>query len=253
MALRMRRSIGIGGGMRVNVSRKSVGLSGGVRGARYSVNSSGRRTRTVGIPGTGVSHVSSSGGGGRSSGSRPQPRATATPAKPGVMAPKYEKAFYKGVEALVAGHHEAALGHFREASERDTSDKSASDDLLAGLTTLQAGDHEAAIPFLEKVVASDVPLPDELVLKYAPGLVMSITVTENVSVESEPSSLFAVLALVECYQRVDRTEEAIGCSRGLSRLARSPHWSCRCASCTQTRATGTRSSTSQPAQLLKTT
>jgi tetratricopeptide (TPR) repeat protein len=224
MALRARRRIGIGGGLRMNISHRSVGLSGGVRGARYSVSSSGRRTRSVGIPGSGISHVSSSGGGTqRSSGSRPQPRETAAaPAKPGMLAPKYEKAFYKGVQALLAGQHEAALGAFREASERDTSDKSASDDLLAGLTTLQAGDHEGAIPFLEKVVGSDVPLPDELVLKYAPSLVMSITVTENVSVESEPSSLFAALALVESYQRVGRAEEAIGLLQGLVEVGPEP-------------------------------
>lgn len=41
---------------------KSVGMSVGGKGARYTVNSSGRRTKSVGIPGTGLSYVSTSGG-----------------------------------------------------------------------------------------------------------------------------------------------------------------------------------------------
>lgn len=212
MALRARRSIKLGGGVRMNVGRKSLGLSAGVPGLRYSVNTSGRRTRTVGIPGTGISDVTSrSGRTRRTTTARPQAHAIGpAPAKPGMLTPKYEKAFYKGIQALLHGQHQEALGHFREASQRDTSDKSSSDDLLVGLTSIQAQDYEGAVPFLEKVVESDTPLPDDLVLKYAPGLAMRISVTENVSVEAGPSSLLAALALVECYERLDRTEEAIG-------------------------------------------
>ena len=44
--------------VKLNVSNKSVGISAGVKGARVSVNSKGRKTTTVGIPGTGVSYVS---------------------------------------------------------------------------------------------------------------------------------------------------------------------------------------------------
>jgi hypothetical protein len=61
-SLRFRKSIKIAPGLRLNVNKKSVGLSAGVRGARYSVNSSGRRTRSVGIPGTGLSYRSQNGG-----------------------------------------------------------------------------------------------------------------------------------------------------------------------------------------------
>jgi hypothetical protein len=49
-------------GVRLNFNKRSVGISAGVRGARYSVNSDGRRTRSVGIPGTGLSYRSQSGG-----------------------------------------------------------------------------------------------------------------------------------------------------------------------------------------------
>src|ERR1700730_17853950 len=50
---RLRRSKKIGP-LRVNVTKTGVGLSAGVPGARVSVHSSGRVTKTVGIPGTGI-------------------------------------------------------------------------------------------------------------------------------------------------------------------------------------------------------
>ena len=62
MGLRFRKSIKLGGGAKLNINKKSVGLSAGGKGARYTVNSSGRRTKSVGIPGTGLSYVSTSGG-----------------------------------------------------------------------------------------------------------------------------------------------------------------------------------------------
>lgn len=62
MGLRFRKSIKLGGGAKLNIGKKSVGMSVGGKGARYTVNSSGRRTKSVGIPGTGLSYVSTSGG-----------------------------------------------------------------------------------------------------------------------------------------------------------------------------------------------
>lgn len=65
MGLRVRRSITICKGVKLNVGKKGMGISFGTRGLRYSINSSGRRTATVGIPGTGVYYTSSSGGAGK--------------------------------------------------------------------------------------------------------------------------------------------------------------------------------------------
>jgi len=59
MGLRFRRSIKIAPGIRVNFSKTGIGLSAGVRGARMSVNSHGRVTRSVGVPGTGVFYTKS--------------------------------------------------------------------------------------------------------------------------------------------------------------------------------------------------
>lgn len=62
MGLRYRKSIKIAPGVRLNVNKNSVGVSAGVKGLRYSVNSKGQTTKTVGVPGTGLSYVETSRG-----------------------------------------------------------------------------------------------------------------------------------------------------------------------------------------------
>lgn len=54
MGFRFRKSIKIAKGVRLNLNKKSVGLSFGTKGARYTINSNGRKTASVGIPGTGM-------------------------------------------------------------------------------------------------------------------------------------------------------------------------------------------------------
>ncbi len=57
MGLRFRKTISLFKGVHLNVSKSGIGVSAGVPGLRGSINSSGRMTGTVGIPGTGVSYV----------------------------------------------------------------------------------------------------------------------------------------------------------------------------------------------------
>ncbi len=54
MGFRFRKSINLGPGMKINFNKRSVGVSFGKKGMRYSVNSNGRSTASVGIPGTGL-------------------------------------------------------------------------------------------------------------------------------------------------------------------------------------------------------
>ena len=62
MGLRFHKSINICKGVKLNVSKSGVGVSLGTNGCRYSLNTSGRRTATLGIPGTGLSYVMVFGG-----------------------------------------------------------------------------------------------------------------------------------------------------------------------------------------------
>ena len=67
MGLQYRKSKNLGGGVRLNVGKKSAGLSAGVKGARVGVNSKGRIGLSLGIPGTNFRYrkvMSSKKGGG---------------------------------------------------------------------------------------------------------------------------------------------------------------------------------------------
>ncbi len=60
MGFRYRKSIKIAPGVKMNISKNGIGFSAGVKGARVSVNSKGRVTKTVSIPGTGISYSETS-------------------------------------------------------------------------------------------------------------------------------------------------------------------------------------------------
>jgi len=60
-SFRFRRSFKIAPGIRLNVNKRSIGLSAGVPGARVSINSDGRSTRSAGVPGTGLYYRSQTG------------------------------------------------------------------------------------------------------------------------------------------------------------------------------------------------
>lgn len=61
MGFRFRKSINLGGGFRVNVSKSGVGYSWGTKGARVTKTARGKTRKTVSIPGTGISYTSESG------------------------------------------------------------------------------------------------------------------------------------------------------------------------------------------------
>lgn len=70
MGLRFRRSVKICKGVKVNFGKTGASLSVGTRGFHHTVHTSGKRTTSAGIPGTGLSYVSTSGGGRRKSSRR---------------------------------------------------------------------------------------------------------------------------------------------------------------------------------------
>ena len=61
MGFRFRKSINLGGGFRVNISKSGIGYSFGGKGFRYTKKSTGGTRSTVSIPGTGFSYVSETG------------------------------------------------------------------------------------------------------------------------------------------------------------------------------------------------
>jgi tetratricopeptide (TPR) repeat protein len=216
--LRARRSIKLGPGVKVNLNKHSVGMTVGGRGAHYSVNSRGTRTKTVGLPGTGLSYIDRSSTRQKSTRSaRPASRATAaaparpaTQAHPGLLARHYERAFYNGVQKLIAGQTQSALADFRDADESDDKHRAISPALLVGMLLTQLGDQAGAVPYLERVTKSAQPLPDELITKYAPDLAVTVLVDEQVRIPMAVGSPAATVLLAESYAATNRLPEAIG-------------------------------------------
>ena len=94
MSLRFRKSMKLIPGVRLNFSKETVGLSFGVPGARYTMNSKGRRTVSTGIPGTGIYNVETLSSGTRRSSAAAQSQETETwqaPPAPGLFARKPER------------------------------------------------------------------------------------------------------------------------------------------------------------------
>jgi hypothetical protein len=62
MGFRFRKSFKIAPGMRMNLSKSGIGISVGSKYGRVSIHSSGRRTISSNLPGTGISYVHTTGG-----------------------------------------------------------------------------------------------------------------------------------------------------------------------------------------------
>jgi tetratricopeptide (TPR) repeat protein len=221
MPIRFRKSVKIGGGLRLNVGKTGIGMSLGVPGARYSINSSGRETRSIGLPGTGVGFVSTT-----SSGSRRAARSrTAHPqtvsgaaaagalAKPGFFAGGAEKAYYRGLVAYLSGDSPRAVDEFEAVVAQDPAATSAHlfAAISAGATNVP---DEAQIAHLEAVVRSDAPFPDRLMAKFLPPdrtqLAITVSITDAVTASVPVSPIGAALVLAEAYQEAGRLDEAIG-------------------------------------------
>lgn len=61
MGLRFRKSFKIAPGIKINLNKKSMSVTMGGKGFHHTINSSGKTTTSVGIPGTGISYTKTSG------------------------------------------------------------------------------------------------------------------------------------------------------------------------------------------------
>lgn len=133
MGFRFRKSVKIVPGVRLNIGKKSVGISAGVKGARVSVNSSGRKTTTVGLPGTGLSYSKSEKIGGRKTTTRSASSNNAQPIRPDLppAQPLEEKkkkgccgcAVYAFIALLIIGALGSCIGGTEDKDKQtDTGD-----------------------------------------------------------------------------------------------------------------------------------
>ncbi|MDQ3548959.1 MAG: hypothetical protein M3439_09080 [Chloroflexota bacterium] len=129
--------------------------------------------------------------------------------RPGFLASSAEKRFRDGVVAYLQQDWQSAAGWFEQTVAADT--RNVSDDYFLGASYTRLKRYQEASACFERVVASDIDLPDKLMQKYVPGtLEMQLPVTERVTVSVAFDSIGATLVLAELYQELSRRAEAIG-------------------------------------------
>jgi tetratricopeptide (TPR) repeat protein len=238
---RMRKSIKLAPGVRLNVSKSGLGASVGGRGARYSVHSSGRRTTSLGsgiVPGV---YYQSSKGVSRSSRARSQgntsPSAPITPKKPGLFAPKGEKELYKAVKSQDAqamkrvgeAHSDFRLASYSLAGLFLMTDEPAQAERLLG-EAFATGKDPGADKFIStylftqltlsiaKGVTAELPINRDAVglalaeLKQDHGeLAGAVDVVEQL----EPT-MYSAVSLAELYAEMGRWDDVIELTEGIS-------------------------------------
>jgi tetratricopeptide (TPR) repeat protein len=206
MGFRMRKSIKVAPGVRLNVSKTGVGASVGAGGARYSAHSSGRRTMSArsGIPGVyyqeSVGSGRSKGGGSTARATGAQPVAPPAPKKPGLFAPEGEKELYKAVKA----QDPQAMKRVGE-EHPDVRLPSYS---VAGLMILENEPSEAERLLDEAFATGKDPGEDKFVSTYLFTL-LKLSIAHGVSAELPINRDAVGLALAELKQEAGNLEGAI--------------------------------------------
>jgi tetratricopeptide (TPR) repeat protein len=205
MGFRMRKSIKVAPGVRLNVSKSGVGASVGGKGARVSAHSSGRRTTTVGsgiVPG--VYYQSSKGGGSRRSGSGSQAAAQQTtppsPKKPGMFAPKGEKELYKAIKAQDVKAIKSVGVYYKNFLLPSYS--------LAGLMLLTDEPKEAEQLLSEAFATGKDPAEDKFVSSYL-STRLELSLAQGVTAELPVNRDAVGLALAELKQEHGDLDGAI--------------------------------------------
>ena len=241
MGFRMRKSMKIAPGVRLNVSKSGVGASVGGKGARVSAHSSGRRTTTVGsgiVPG--VYYQSSKGGGSPRSDSGSQATAQQavppSPKKPGMFAPKGEKELYKAIKAQDVKAIKSVGVYFKDFLLPSYS--------LAGLMLLTDEPNEAEQLLSEAFATGKDPAEDKFVSSYlftrlelslAQGVTAELPVNRNAVglalaelkqdhgdlagaidvVEQLEPTTYAAVSLAELYAQTERWDDVIELTEGI--------------------------------------
>ncbi len=136
--------------------------------------------------------------------------------KPGFMASGAEQSFRKAVVAAACGDWEDARANLEKTTQRDTSHDA--DDLLLAYALVRLDREAAAVPLLERVMASETELPDAFTAKYMDRLDFQIDVriVPGIDTMLPFDSAGAALLLAELYQRAGRVGDAAELIEGLA-------------------------------------
>jgi tetratricopeptide (TPR) repeat protein len=201
-----RKSFKVMPGVRMTVSKSGISASAGIPGARISKNTSGRTTRTVGVPGTGIYHTKSSSSGRSSSRAQKSAKAPAAPAtrapKPGFTAPKWEKELYKAVSSSRFEELPRIAQTYPDAAPVAAT--------LEGLVAMQEGHNDRALEVCRWAWANSGDIGDHpFVRRYLGSSEVTLTVAEGVSATMPISRDALGLALAELEQAAGNQGAAV--------------------------------------------
>ncbi|AII10611.1 MULTISPECIES: DUF4236 domain-containing protein [Rhodococcus] len=228
MGFRIRKSIQIVPGVRMNVSRSGIGYSVGGKGVRVTKHANGRVSRTVSIPGTGISHQqtlrrststqrpraaqpSSTRTVHPASAPLPPPTSPPKPAKPGLLAPAWEKDLFALLQSrqpndfiAVARKHGRSTPHARLLAA-----------ILEGLLHVELGRgnpqaQERARFLLGWSAAQDATRPLlDFVLEYLPDRTWPVEIMPAVTAKLRIVDDVVLLAVAELHQSAGDLPAAI--------------------------------------------
>ena len=221
MSLRFRKSMKLMPGVRLNFSTNSMGISVGVPGARYTVNTKGRRTITTGIPGTGIYNVETISSGKSSNARRKsQPLQTvetySAPIKPKWYARKSEKEFFKFLRDIY-GKTDNQVDDIKSVITKGEALQGKYPDLQMPLDAVFFTRSVAALEFTELSERlgnaiwkeRDKYFSHPLSVKYFPLITVIFSLTRGITSELDYTVQSFGFAWAEALQAADRQNEAL--------------------------------------------
>ncbi|UFN43650.1 DUF4236 domain-containing protein [Nocardioides okcheonensis] len=201
MGFTARKSFKVMPGVRMTVSKSGVSTSVGTRGARVTRTASGRVTRTVGLPGSGISHTKTVSGGASRRAATP-PQQASKPVKPGLMAPKWEKELHKAITEQHYQELPRIAGAYPEAAGVAAT--------LDGLVAMQAGETDRALEVCRWAWSAGGDVAEHpFVRKYIGRTTITIAVASGVEAAVPFGRDALGLALAELEQGAGNVDEAI--------------------------------------------
>ena len=208
MSLRFRRSVKILPGVRINFNKNSTGLTFGGRGAHYTINSSGRRTSSIGIPGTGIWWQESYNPRAASRRAIPEPpkkeyeKEPEDKAKPAFFAKHYENDLY---DALM----EMSATKFRECINAYPEAELFAKFMLVTILVAKPDTFDEGVKIAEEVWSRvEELLKDKMYLKYASGVKTSMQIVPGIRYIGPYTGHMLGYILAETYMAKERYDEA---------------------------------------------
>jgi tetratricopeptide (TPR) repeat protein len=211
-------------GVRLNFNKDSVGMSFGVPGARYTMNSKGRRTVSTGIPGTGLYNIETLSSGKRSSTASPSQSSGPTemrsydpPAnlRPGLFSRKAERELYKFLLDIFKWDETDTPD---EAIEKATNLQTLypslkhSLDLIKFLYCVKGSKVDDAVGYQwgkDLWTNRQTVFSDGYVIKYLQGITPQVPITNGISTSSIYNDQTLGHILVELLQQMNKSDEAL--------------------------------------------